>query len=85
MTYQTIITSKGTTTIPVAVRKSLGLKPGMRVSFVQDVVSGKFELQRAHTIEEIRAINRAALKATLMREYKSGDGFTEFVTEKYGV
>ena len=84
MTYQTIITSKGTTTIPAAVRKSLGLKPGMRVSFIQDRNSGKFELQRAHTIEEIRAINRAALKTTPTREYKSGDVFTEFVTEKYG-
>jgi hypothetical protein len=56
----------------------------MRVSFIQDRNSGKFELQRAHTIEEIRAINRAALKTTPTREYKSGDGFTEFVTEKYG-
>jgi antitoxin PrlF len=37
------VTSKGQITIPAEVRKALGLKPGMRVDFFQNV-SGEFIL-----------------------------------------
>lgn len=77
MTYKTILTSKGTTTIPIAIRRQLGIKPGMQISFTK-TKSGGYIIQRSRTIEEIRAMNKQALEqaATGHKEYKSGDGFS---------
>lgn len=84
MTYKTVLTIKGTTTIPIEVRKQLGLKPGMYVSFVKDK-SGEIILRRSPTIEEIRELNKQTLKNThhSPTAYKSGDGFGAYVSEKY--
>ena len=86
MTYQTILTSKGTTTIPVEIRKRLGIKPGMYVLFEEDKSTGQFILKRPQSIEEVRAMNKTAMKnaGTADVVYKSGDGFTAYVKEKYG-
>lgn len=86
MQYTTILTSKGTTTIPAEIRRQLGVKPGMRISFYRDAVTGDFILKRSQTIEELRALNQKALEAagTSNKTYKSGDGFTQFVQSKYG-
>jgi len=77
MTYKTILTTKGTTTIPSAIRKQLGLKPGMYVSFVENKQTGEYTVKRAQTIEDIRAINKAALARaqTGGKAYTSGQGF----------
>lgn len=85
MTYSTILTSKGTTTIPAEIRQQLGLKPGMTVSFSQIPETGEYTIKRALTIEELRAINKAALEkaGTAHLEYKSGDGFRAFVLKKH--
>lgn len=61
MTYSTILTSKGTTTIPKAFRELLGAKPGMRMEFSQNA-AGEIVLTRAKTIEEVRAMNLAWIK-----------------------
>ena len=86
MTFNTIITSKGTTTIPAAIRKQLGIKPGMYISFTQDKRTGDYVIKRAQTIAEVRSLNRKALKQakTATKPYRSGDGFGSLVTEKYG-
>ena len=51
----TVITSKGTTTIPKEVRDSLGLVPGSSINFT--VKDGVAHIRRALTIEEVRAQN----------------------------
>lgn len=85
MQYTTILTSKGTTTIPAEVRRKLGIKPGMYVSFSQDEESGDYKITRSQTIDEIRSINKAALKLAHRnhKEYQTGDGFTKFIRDKY--
>lgn len=85
MTYKTILTSKGTTTIPIEIRKQLGLKPGMQIAFSR-TKSGEYIIKRSQTIEEIRAMNKQALAqaATSNKEYNSGDGFTLASREKFG-
>ena len=60
MAYTTILTSKGTTTIPKEIRDSLGIKPGMRVTFAKNQ-AGEYVLRRTKTIEEVRAMNKAWL------------------------
>jgi AbrB family looped-hinge helix DNA binding protein len=85
MTYKTIVTSKGTTTIPLEIRKQLGIKPGMQITFTK-TKSGEYMIARSHTIEEVRALNKHALTqaATGQKEYKSGDGFAFASLEKFG-
>jgi AbrB family looped-hinge helix DNA binding protein len=85
MTYQTILTSKGTTTIPIEIRKQLGIRPGMRIAFTK-TKSGEYTIKRSRTIQEIRAVNKRALAqaATSHKEYKSGGGFTLASLEKFG-
>ena len=85
MTYKTILTSKGTTTIPVEIRKQLGIKPGMQITFTK-TKSGEYMITRSRTIEEVRALNKQALTqaATGHKEYKSGDGFALASLEKFG-
>lgn len=86
MTYNTILTSKGTTTIPVEIRKQLGIEPGMHLAFTQDEQTGEVTIKRTQTIEELRALNKAALEkaGTLGKEYQSGDGFNTHVDATYG-
>lgn len=85
MTYKTILTSKGTTTIPIEIRKQLGIQPGMQITFSK-TKSGEYIIKRSRTIEEIRAMNKQALTqaATSHKEYKSGDGFSRDTLEKFG-
>lgn len=77
MTYCTILTTKGTTTIPQEIRKKLGVKSGMRIEFSQNE-KGEFVIKRAQTIDDVRKLNAKALKAagTNNKTYASGEGFT---------
>lgn len=83
MTYRTILTSKGTTTIPKEIRDQLGVKAGMLISFTRNT-SGEYVLGRAQTITELRAANKAALARakTAHKEYTSGAGYTAHLTEQ---
>ena len=84
MIYNTILTIKGTTTIPVEIRNKLGLKPGMSVTFAEDS-QGNYLIKRSLSLEEIRKLNKATLQKSgrRLKSYESGIGFTEFVVEKY--
>lgn len=86
MVYKTILTSKGTTTIPKEIRDQLGVKPGMLISFSKNQSTGEYVLSRARTIEEIRKANKIALKeaGTAHKPYTNGDGFTMHVEHKFG-
>ena len=84
MTYNTILTSKGTTTIPKEIRKQLGVKPGMFISFSKNLTTGEYVLRKARTISEIRHANKLALKQakTLHKQYVSGTGYELNFNEK---
>jgi AbrB family looped-hinge helix DNA binding protein len=84
MKYGTILTSKGTTTIPIEIRRQLGIKPGMQVTFTKNE-SGEYVIKRSLTIEEIRTMNKKALvkAGTRDRKYSSGDGLVYASREKF--
>jgi len=86
MTYRTILTSKGTTTIPKDIRDQLGVKPGMLIEFNKNTKTGEFILSRAQTISELRKANKLALEiaGTARKHYVSGDGYSIHVTEASG-
>ncbi len=72
----TIITSKGTTTIPKHFRDSLGLSEGSMINFEMSK-SGRLFIDPVLPIEELRRQNQIILaknKETL-KNYSSGDGF----------
>lgn len=85
----TVITSKGTTTIPKEVRDSLGLVPGSSVNFT--VKNGVAYIERALTLDEVRAQNARLIPKEIMalpttkiiemaREKKAAE-----LKEKYGL
>ena len=86
MTYRTILTSKGTTTIPKEIRDQLGVKPGMLISFTRNPSTGEYVLNRAQTIKEMRQANKLALEkaGTLNKNYVSGEGYDLHITQKFG-
>jgi AbrB family looped-hinge helix DNA binding protein len=85
MTYRTILTTKGTTTIPVEIRRQLGIKPGMYVAFAKGK-PGEYVIKRSRTIAEIRDMNKQALAAagTQHKKYASGIGFALAAAEERG-
>lgn len=58
----TIITSKGTTTIPKEVRDYLQLTPGSRLTFAFN--RGGVVIEKALTLEEVRLRNLAHIRKT---------------------
>lgn len=59
----TVITSKGTTTIPKEVRDYLNLKPGSRLTFAFD--KGGVVIEKALTLEEVRHRNQIHIHETM--------------------
>lgn len=62
----TVITSKGTTTIPKEIRDSLGLTPGSKVKYTMQ--RGRVSIERALTIDEVRAQNAKLMPKELLSE-----------------
>lgn len=77
--YQTKITSQGTISIPAALRKKYNLKPGEIVT-IED--NGQIVISKNTDFEELWVDNKKHIKQPV--PYKSGDGFTAHVLEKYG-
>lgn len=72
----TVITSKGTTTIPKEFRDNLGLREGTVVSFEMSK-SGRLYIEPMVDIADLRAENKKILLKNKqnLKNYKSGDGF----------
>lgn len=84
MTYTSVITSKGTVTIPAAFRKQLGLKEGTRVEFANQ--DGQLFVRPVISWQEMQTLNQSILRENNSKPepYNSGDGFKTHVEEKYG-
>jgi len=87
MNYSSIITSKGTITIPAHLRRQLNLKPGNQVNFLADSTGKTIKIRPALSWKELQQQNQAILKRRgnwPPKPYKSGAGFEAYVAEKYG-
>lgn len=86
MIYKTILTSKGTTTIPKEIRDQLGVNPGMLIAFSKNQSTGEYIIKRAQTITELRKANKFALEQakTLHKQYVSGVGYDIHIAQKFG-
>lgn len=79
--FQTKITSQGTISLPAALRKKYGFKPGETVTIEDD---GEITIRKTPSFSELREKNaKYVKKAPKGYVYKSGDGVTAHVTEKY--
>lgn len=92
MTYYSTVTSKGQITLPASMREKMRLKAGQRVSITQSS-TGQVNIDAPPSIDDIRKQLQTNLKKqgftpnklrTIAEEYKSGDGFANYVEEKYG-
>lgn len=77
--YTTKITSQGTISIPAPLRKKYGLEIGQTV-IIED--NGKISLSKPTDFTTLWEENARFIKKPVV--YKSGDGFTAHVLEKYG-
>ncbi len=77
---QTVLTSQGTLTLPIEVRRRYNLRPG-DVLTVED--SDGIRIVKNASLTELRKKNRAYLR-NAPAAYKQGDGWTAHVLEKYG-
>ena len=87
MNYTSVITSKGTITIPAEIRTKLGIKPGMAV-VISDPEAGStvITLKRQQTWQEIRQRHQDILrkKGLTFQPTPNGAGFEAMVQERYG-
>lgn len=77
--YTTKITSQGTISIPSALRKKYDLKVGQTVTLTDN---GQITIIKNTDFATLRAENAKYLPKSPIN-YKSGDGFTAHVLEKY--
>lgn len=59
--YSSTVTAKGQATIPVSLRKKLGIKPGQKIFFEER--NGDILLQRPINISELRGSLKPTIKA----------------------
>ena len=77
--YTAKITSQGTISIPAPLRKKYGFEAGQTVTITDN---GKITLSKPTDFESLWKENAKFIKKPLV--YKSGDGWTAHVLEKYG-
>lgn len=78
----TKVTSQGTISLPTAIRRKLGVQPGDVLSVSER--AGEIVISKRPDLEALREQNKKYLKNHNPKQYKSGDGWTEHVIEKYG-
>jgi AbrB family looped-hinge helix DNA binding protein len=78
--YKTSITSQGTITLPAQLRYKYGLKVGDIVTIVEN---NGITIITAPNINNLRKNNASLIKG-IKHEYKSGDGLSSYLKEKYG-
>ena len=82
--YTTKLTTQGTITLPAALRRKYGLKAG-NVLTIEDLDT--LVIHKVPNIADVRARNAHLLTKrtrTLHSTYKTGNGLTAHVREKYG-
>ena len=91
MTFYSTVTTKGQITLPFSIREKMNLKAGQKVSITQGD-NGQVNIQVPPSIDDIRAQLQVNLQKKgftpeklrkLAEEYKSSDGFTSYIEEKY--
>ncbi len=78
--YKAKVTSKGQITIPVEVRKAMGIKPGGRVAFFEGE-NGEFVLRRMRSIMELEGALAGLIPPMTVKEMDRAIG--KAVTESY--
>jgi AbrB family looped-hinge helix DNA binding protein len=83
MRYVTM-TEKGQITVPVEIRRSLGLIPGKKLNISQN--GDEIVIQKPVALEEVRQLLKAEMKGkgTSGVKTESGAGWTAQVEERFG-
>jgi AbrB family looped-hinge helix DNA binding protein len=83
MRYVTM-TEKGQITVPVEIRRSLGLMPGKKLNISQN--GDEIVIQKPAVLEEVRQLLKAEMKGkgTSGVKTESGSGWAAHVEERFG-
>lgn len=87
MKSKVTFTSKGQITVPVAMRRALGVdRKGATASVSYDKEAGRLYIEKPMDIDDLVAKNQQILRreGQSLGKYKSGDGFRAHVAKKFG-
>lgn len=79
--YTTTVTSQGTISLPVALRRKYGVRSG---SIIRIIDGDTVQIIMGEPIEVLRARNRVRIGKSHVEVLKNGAGFEAYVKEKYG-
>jgi AbrB family looped-hinge helix DNA binding protein len=78
----TKVTTQGTISLPVSLRRKFGLKPGDTLTVTER--PGEIVITKALDLVDLHEMNKKYLKNFNLKNYKNGDGWADYVMEKYG-
>lgn len=78
----TKVTTQGTISLPIALRRKLGVMSGDTLSV--SLRQGEIVITKTPDIATVQNMAKAYLKNFDLKNYKNGDGFADYVVEKYG-
>lgn len=78
----TKVTSQGTISLPAALRKKFGVKPGDTLTVSER--QGEIVITKAPDLRALQEMAKPYLKNFDLKNYRNGDGLADYVTEKYG-
>lgn len=77
MRYESTMTSKGTVTVPAALRKALRLEPGQKIGMELDKKSGRIVMDGGVTIEQLEKVRDEILSRLPKRKPLTGRALKE--------
>lgn len=78
----TKVTTQGTISLPVSLRRKFGMKPGDTLSVSER--HGEIIITKTPDIAAVQELNKLYLKNFKVNDYVNGDGMADYVSEKYG-
>lgn len=78
----TKVTTQGTISLPIALRRKFAVMPGDTLTIFER--QGEIVITKTPDIASVQKIAKAYLKNFDLKNYKNGDGFADYVLEKYG-
>lgn len=78
----TKVTKQGTISLPITLRRKLDVLPGDTLTVFAR--QGEIIITKTPDITSVQKIAKEYLKNFNHKNYKNGDGFADYVAEKYG-
>ncbi len=78
----TKVTTQGTISLPIALRRKFGVKPGDTLNVTER--QGEIVITKTPDLDVLHEMAKPYLKNYDLKNYQNGDGIADYVMEKYG-